>query len=138
MRLASLLLLTANVVHATSYVATRLVLDDVPPATLAFLRVVLGAAVLVPLGRREPQPTARGRLFWMGALGFAAAFALSNWGIRASSATNAALLIIVEPLALLTLGPALLGERLTPREAMGAAVAVAGAMVVVFDGIPGV
>ena len=32
----------------------------------------------------------------------------------------------------------LLGERLTPREALGAAVAVAGAMVVVFDGIPGV
>jgi drug/metabolite transporter (DMT)-like permease len=138
MRLASLLLLTANVVYATSYVATRLVLDDVPPATLAFLRVVLGAAVLVPLGRREPQPTARGRLFWMGALGFAAAFALSNWGIRSSSATNAALLIIVEPLALLTLGPVLLGERLTPREAMGAAAAVAGALVVVFDGIPGV
>jgi drug/metabolite transporter (DMT)-like permease len=138
MRLASLLLLTANVVYATSYVATRLVLDDVPPATLAFLRVVLGAAVLVPLGRREPQPTARGRRFWMGALGFAAAFALSNWGIRSSSATNAALLIIVEPLALLTLGPLLLGERLTRREAMGAAAAVAGALVVVFDGIPGV
>jgi drug/metabolite transporter (DMT)-like permease len=74
----------------------------------------------------------------MGALGFAAAFALSNWGIRSSSATNAALLIIVEPLALLTLGPVLLGERLTRREAMGAAAAVAGALVVVFDGIPGV
>ena len=36
------------------------------------------------------------------------------------------------------LGPALLGERLTAREAVGAALAVAGAVLVVIDGVPGV
>jgi drug/metabolite transporter (DMT)-like permease len=144
MGFASLLLLVANVVYATSYVVTRVVLDDVPPTILALLRLVIGAAVLVPLSRRVTVPPSRqtppgqgARVFWMGALGFAAAFALSHWGIAGSSATNAALLIVVEPLTLVALGPLLLGERLTRREAGGAALAVAGAVVVVLNGVPG-
>jgi len=144
MGVAAIVLLVANVVYATSYVVTRLVLDDVPPTFLALLRLVLGAALLVPLGRRASasdatRPPGQGaRVFWMGALGFAAAFALSHWGIARSSATNAALLIVVEPLTLVALGPLLLGERLTRREAAGAAVAVAGAVLVVLNGVPGV
>jgi drug/metabolite transporter (DMT)-like permease len=142
MGVAAILLLVTNVVYATSYVVTRLVLDDVPPATLALLRLVLGAAVLLALGRRsardEPGRGGSARVFWMGALGFAAAFALSHWGIARSSATNAALLIVVEPLTLVALGPLLLGERLTRREAAGAALAVAGAALVVLNGVPGV
>ncbi|PYM64539.1 MAG: EamA family transporter, partial [Candidatus Rokuibacteriota bacterium] len=74
----------------------------------------------------------------MGILGFGAAFVLANWGIAASTATNAALLIVVEPVALMLLGPTLLDERLTSREALGAALAVAGAALVVVNGIPGV
>jgi|SRR5690349_2749877 len=139
---AAILLAIANVVYATSYVVTRLVLDDVPPTILALLRLVIGAAILVPLGRRAGAaasvPGDRARVFWMGALGFAAAFALSHWGIARSSATNAALLIVVEPLTLVALGPLLLGETLTRREAAGAAVAVAGAVLVVLNGVPGV
>jgi drug/metabolite transporter (DMT)-like permease len=142
MGVAAILLLVANVVYATSYVVTRLALDDLPPSTLALVRLVLGAAVLVPLGRRgtatTPRPGQRARVFWMGALGFAAAFALTHWGIARSSATNAALLIVVEPLTLVALGPLLLGERLTRREAAGAAVAVTGAVLVVLNGVPGV
>src|SRR5213592_4797452 len=38
MGVAATLLLAANIVYATSYVVTRLVLDDVPPMTLALLR----------------------------------------------------------------------------------------------------
>jgi drug/metabolite transporter (DMT)-like permease len=136
---ASVLLLIANVVYATSPLVTRLAMDAVPPALLAFLRLVVAGAVLLPVARRERLPAGQGgRVFWMGVIGFAAAFALTNWGIRQSSATNAALLIIVEPLTLLVLGPLLLGERLTRQEAAGAALAVAGAAVVVADGIPGV
>ena len=140
MGVAAILLLVVNIVYATSPVVTRLVLDDVPPITLALLRLVLGAAVLVPFGRgARTTPAGQGaRVFWMGALGFAAAFALSHWGIARSSATNAALLIVVEPLTLVILGPLLLGERLTKREAAGAAVAVAGAGLVVLNGVPGV
>ena len=142
MAAADVVLLVANVVYATSYVATRVTLDAVPPATLAFLRLVIGALILVPLARRlAPAPGSRrgdgARVFWMGALGFAAALAFAHWGIAYSTATNAALLIVVEPLAIMLLGPPLLGERLTRHEALGAALAVTGAVLVVADGVPG-
>jgi drug/metabolite transporter (DMT)-like permease len=135
---ASLVLLVANVVYATSPVVTRLALDDIPPATLAFARLALAASLLLPLTRGTAlAPGHRVRLASMGAVGFALAFALSHWGIVLSSATNAALLIIVEPLTLLLLGPVLLGERLGRREIVGAVLALLGATLVVADGIPG-
>jgi drug/metabolite transporter (DMT)-like permease len=47
-------------------------------------------------------------------------------------------LIVVEPVSLMLLSPLYLGERLSRREAMGAALAVAGSALVVVNGIPGV
>jgi drug/metabolite transporter (DMT)-like permease len=142
-RSAYALLFAANLVYATSYVATRLTLDTVPPALLAFARLVIGAAVLVPVARwAEPaRPLGRGdawRMVWMGVFGFAGASAFSHWGLARSTASNGALLIIVEPVAIMLLGPIVLGERLTRREAAGAALAVLGAVIVVINGVPGV
>ncbi len=139
MRAAAVVLLVANVVYATASVVTRVALDGLPPALLGFARLAVAFVVLLPLARRERLPAGEGlRLVSMGVIGFTVAFALMNWGITYSSATNAALLIIVEPLTMLLLGPAVLGERLTRREAVGAALAVLGALLVVADGIPGV
>jgi len=143
-RSAYALLFAANLVYATSYAATRLTLDTVPPASLAFARLVIGAAVLIPFARwaePTPPPVGRGdagRMVWMGVFGFAGAAALSHWGLARSTASNGALLIIVEPVAIMLLGPAVLGERLLRREAAGAALAVLGAGIVVINGIPGV
>ena len=141
---AEVVLVLANIVYATSYVATRLTLADVPPSTLALIRLVVGSLILVPLalalrrpGASTLSPADRWRVFWMGALGFAGAFALSHWGLARSTATNGALLITVEPVTLLVLAPLLLGERLTRREGAGAALALLGATLVVANGIPG-
>jgi drug/metabolite transporter (DMT)-like permease len=73
----------------------------------------------------------------MGVVGFALAFALGNWGLARSTASNAALLITVEPTTLLVLAPLLLGERLSGRETLGAVLTLLGAVVVVVDGVPG-
>jgi drug/metabolite transporter (DMT)-like permease len=142
---ADLVLVVANVVYATSYAATRLTLDHVPPATLALIRLVIGALVLIPVAVAvRPAAAApigradRWSIVWMGVLGFAGAFAFSHWGIARSTATNAALLITVEPISLILLSPWALGERLAPRERLGAALALLGAAVVVVNGIPGV
>src|SRR5712692_8746293 len=112
------------------------------PATLSLLRLLIGSLVLVPLALVQRQDgirlsrADRWKIFWMGLIGFAAAFAFGNWGLAQSTATNAALLITVEPVALILLSPLVLGERLTRRESLGAALAVAGATVVVTNGIP--
>src|SRR5260370_9566212 len=113
------------------------------PATLSFCRLLIGSLVLVPLAlaqRREDRRLSRSdrwSIFWMGLFGFAAAFAFGNWGLRLSTATNAALLITVEPVSLILLSPLVLGERLTRREGVGALLTVVGATVVVLNGIPG-
>ena len=48
---AYVVLLVANVIYATGYTVTRVVLDDVGPATLALGRLLIGTLVLVPLVR---------------------------------------------------------------------------------------
>jgi drug/metabolite transporter (DMT)-like permease len=143
-RVADVVLLLTNAVYATSYVAARVVLDDVGPALLALLRLVIGTAILVPLamagggGGRRLARADRWSLVWMGVLGFAGAFALSHWGIARSTATNAALLITIEPISLILLSPLFLGERLSRRDGLAAGLALVGAAVVVVNGIPGV
>jgi len=139
------ILIVANIVYATSYVTTRIALDDVGPSMLALIRLAVGAAVLMPLaltrGGDRPPPMSVGdrwRVVWMGVFGFAAAFALAHWGIARSTATNAALLITVEPISMILFAPLLLGERLTRREGAGAALALGGATVIVLNGLPGV
>ncbi|MBI2216179.1 MAG: EamA family transporter [Candidatus Rokubacteria bacterium] len=140
---SDVVLLLANVVYGTSSLASRIALDAVPPATLGLVRLLLGALVLAVAalaGRERVRLHGRDawRVFWMGVLGFAGAYALANWGLVGSTVTNAALLIIVEPVVLIALAPLLLGERLTHREAWGAPLTLVGAMIVVTNGIPGV
>ena len=141
---ADLVLLAANAVYGTSYVAIRFAVDNIGPATLAFLRLAIAGAILVPvyLATRHPGPaperrTDRRALFWMGFVGFTLALALSHWGLSWSTATNAALLVATEPVALVALSPIVLGERLTAREGWGTALAVLGATIVVVNGVPG-
>jgi drug/metabolite transporter (DMT)-like permease len=141
--LADFALLGANLVYATSYVAARLTLDGIPPAALALARCVIAAALLLPLAGRggafaRIARADHARIAAMGVLGFGVAVALAHWGLVRSTAANAALLIIVEPLAIVALSPLLLGERLRRREAIGGAIAVAGTVLVVLDGIPGI
>ena len=141
---AYIALILGNIVYGSSYVVGRIVLGHMGPATLALLRLLIGSLVLVPLAlaqRRDGIRLSRAdrwNVFWMGLIGFAAAFAFGNWGLALSTATNAALLITVEPVALILFSPLVLGERLTRREGVGAALTVVGAVVIVVNGIPGV
>jgi len=142
---AYLVLLVANLVFATGYVVTRIVLEDVGPATLGLARVLIGGVLLLAwaAGRSRAHPRAawsrgdRVRVALMGVVGFALAFAFGNWGLAHSTASNGALLITVEPTTLLVLAPLLLGERLSRRETVGVALTLLGAVVVVVNGVPG-
>jgi drug/metabolite transporter (DMT)-like permease len=142
---ADVVLLAANAVFGTSYAAVRLAVADLGPITLAFVRLVLGWAVVAPfaLAGRSPRPgrhisrADRWALAWMGVVGFTLAMATSHWGLYWSTATNGALLLAVEPVTMVALSPLLLGERLTRREGRGTLLAIVGATVVVVNGIPG-
>jgi len=140
---AYVVLVVSNLVFATGYSVSRIVLEDVGPATLAMARLTIGALILVPWAWRAMAAAKlsredRWRLALTGVVGFTLAFALGNWGLAHSTASNAALLITVEPASLILLSPLLLGERLSRREGLGAALAILGAAVIVVNGIPGV
>src|SRR5215467_1386528 len=139
---AEVVMLLANVVYGTSYVVAWVTLQSVPPATLAFLRLLIARLVLLALSRRERREPMSGAdhraIALMGILGFAGAYVCSNWGIAHSTATNGALLITVEPISMILLSPWYLGERLSRRGAIGAALTIAGTVVLVVNGIPGV
>jgi drug/metabolite transporter (DMT)-like permease len=140
---AYVVLLVSNLIFATGYSVSRIVLEDIGPATLAMARLTIGSLILVPWAWRgmvaaKLSREDHWRLALTGVVGFTVAFALGNWGLAHSTASNAALLITVEPAALILLSPLVLGERLSRREGLGAALAILGAVVIVVNGIPGV
>jgi len=140
---AYVVLLVSNLIFATGYSVARIVLEDIGPATLAMARLTIGSLILVPWAWRgltaaKLSREDHWRLALTGVVGFTLAFALGNWGLAHSTASNAALLITVEPASLILLSPLLLGERLSRGELLGAALAILGATVIVVNGIPGV
>ena len=142
MREYDLLLLATNAVYGTGYVAQREALAGVPPGLLGFARLGIAALILLPFLRRPPgaraEPGDGLKIFWMGTLGFGVAYVLSHFGLARSTATNAALLITMEPVSVMVLSPLVLGEGLRRREAAGAALVLLGAVLVVLNGVPGV
>jgi drug/metabolite transporter (DMT)-like permease len=140
---AYVVLLVSNLIFATGYSVSRIMLEDIGPATLAMARLAIGSVILVPWAWRgmvaaKLSREDHWRLALTGVVGFTLAFALGNWGLAHSRASNAALLITVEPASLILLSPLVLGERLSRREGLGATLAILGAAVIVVNGIPGV
>jgi drug/metabolite transporter (DMT)-like permease len=56
------------------------------------------------------------------------------WGLRRIAASHASTLTLLEPLVAVTLAAVLLGERLAPAAALGAALILGGAAIVVSTG----
>jgi drug/metabolite transporter (DMT)-like permease len=88
-------------------VATRFIVGEVGPVTLALLRYAVALAVLVPFQmRRSWVPVARGDLWPMLALGvgqFGVLVALLNWGVARVPASLGALIFATFPLLTLIL-----------------------------------
>jgi len=114
-------------------VASRFVVAEVPPLTLAMLRYAIGFACLLPfalpaLRRLERRPPARD-LWAMAALGtgqFGILIALLNWGLQTVAAAPAALVFSLFPLLTLLLAAALGREDVTPRLVLGVVLSIAG------------
>jgi drug/metabolite transporter (DMT)-like permease len=106
------------------------------------VRTVVALAVLLPLarGRLRTLLGADGRdrrlLVTMAVLGYALPLVLGSYGLRRSTATNAALLIGTEPLGVVLLSALVLGESLTRARTIALVLGIVGATVLVTNGIP--
>ena len=134
--------IAANLIGGTSYVLTKLALTGLSETTLVVVRTIVALAVFVPLASRRIAAVLRARgadrrlLVTMGAVGYALPLALASYGMRYSTATNASLLIGIEPLGIALLGALVLRERLGRGRILALALGTIGAMVLVVDGIP--
>ena len=114
-------------------VASRFVLAEVPPLTLAMLRYAIGFLCLLPfalpaLAALRAVPSTRD-LLAMAALGtgqFGILIALLNWGLQTVPAAQSALIFSLFPLLTLVLGAALGREHVTPRLVAGVLVSIGG------------
>ncbi len=143
MQLAALVaIFVANSLAGLSYLAQKLALEGLPPATIIVLR---NAVALVAMGI---WIRARGglvggysradllRLFVLGTLSFALPLWLGIVGVELSTAANGSILVLLEPGTILLLSWWLLREELRALQLAGVAVGLAGALFVVLEDAP--
>ena len=112
-------------------VATRFVVDDAGPASLALLRYIIGFLCLLPfvllagsrarIGRRDFLPIAI-----LGIVQFGGVVAVLNFGLKYIPAGRAALIFATFPLLAMLLAAALGHERLTLAKTLGVLLTVFG------------
>ena len=134
--------IVANLIGGTSYVGTKIALTGLSETMVVVVRTVVALGVLLPFARghlaellRAGGPTRR-QLLAIGLLGYALPLVLGSYGLRRSTATNAALLIGTEPLCVVLLGSLVLGETLGRLRVIALLFGLVGATIIVSNGIP--
>jgi drug/metabolite transporter (DMT)-like permease len=129
-------LVTACVLWAVSFVATKVALEAVPPLVVVSLRLLVSAACFLPWivasggGRAVGGARGLGRLFVLSLFGAGLHYGLQTIGLQYTTASNASLYAVTAPITILLLSAMFLAERVTVRKALGVALALAGVLVV--------
>ena len=118
------------------YVVSKWSFALVPPITLGFFRVALGAGALWLWLRLAGGDAARpGREDWPALIGLGGwvtlTIATQFLGTELTNASQGSLLTVLTPVFVVILGAALLGERVTRAKAAGIALATVGTAVVI-------
>ncbi|WP_458209809.1 DMT family transporter [Haladaptatus sp. NG-SE-30] len=126
--------LLAAVLWGGMYVVSKWGFSEIPPLTLAFLRVVIGAIVLY-LGVRLTTPNRsfsrrEWRRFATLAVWLTAALTTQFVGTDLTNASQGSLLTVLTPVFMVGLGVTTLGEHLTRGKIVGIGLASVGTLVV--------
>ena len=138
------LLLVPPLMWAGNAVVGRLAAGHVPPLALNAMRWALAALILLPLAWRAlatPEARREIALRWrplslLGLLGIGAYNALQYSALTTSSVLNVTLIVASAPFWMLAIGALFYRTRPTTREAAGAALSLAGVLVVLSRGDP--
>jgi drug/metabolite transporter (DMT)-like permease len=121
---------TTGVLVGSSIVATRFVIDQAGPASLALLRYLIGFSCLLPaVLLRAPTRFAPRDVVPIALLGitqFGVLIALMNYGLQFVPAGRAALIFATMPLLTMLLATALGRERLTLAKVVGVVLTIVG------------
>jgi drug/metabolite transporter (DMT)-like permease len=129
-------LLSACVLWAVSFVATKVALEAAPPLVVVSLRLLVSAGCFLPWivasGGVSGIGGVRGlpRLFGLSLFGAGLHYGLQTVGLQYTTASNASLYAVTAPITILLLSAVFLGEHVTVRKALGVGLALAGVLVV--------
>jgi drug/metabolite transporter (DMT)-like permease len=134
-RLAILALVGANVIWGTTFVATKPMLERIPPITLATARFAIAYAVLLPLLAQMNARPARGRpIAIMGFTGIFLVYLCQNAGLQYTSAANGALIHGGIPVFTGLIAMVALRERLTWSRSVGIGASLVGVTIIILAG----
>jgi drug/metabolite transporter (DMT)-like permease len=127
--------LVAAVLWGGMYVVSKWGFSAVPPLTLAFLRIVIGAGVLYLVVQMTTPTRSFSRQEWWRfttlAMWLTAALTTQFVGTDLTNASQGSLLTVLTPVFMVALGITTLGERLTREKAAGTGLALVGTLIVV-------
>lgn len=131
----------ANVLGGSSYVATGYALRGFSPEGLVFWRTLLGFFFFLPLIykavlRLELAWRDWARMMVVAVLGYAAPLLIGTVGQKLSSASNASLLVGVEPVTLVFLSALFLGETINSLKVAALLSGLAGSTLIILQGVP--
>jgi len=138
--LATAFLLTVPpLLWASNAVIGRLVRELVPPITLNFLRWALAFVLLLPFARAVLSPSSALWPHWrryslLGLLGVGCYNALQYLALKTSTPINVTLVSASMPVFMLGMGALFFGQRIGGRQLAGAALSIAGVLVVLLRG----
>jgi len=119
---------------ASAFVPSRVIATSAPPLWVLVARFLAAGAILVALARAARLPWPRDLRSWTsaalyGVLAHAIYLGLNYEALRHLSSGMGAIIGSTNPLLLAVLAPFFLGERLTPRKAVGLALGFSGVLV---------
>ncbi|MBI3550754.1 MAG: DMT family transporter [Elusimicrobia bacterium] len=134
-----ILLIACNALGGFSYCASAWAMRGFAPVPLVFWRTLVAVVLFAPWTVRALRSGGISAGDWMrvaavAVFGYAAPLLMGTIGQSASSATNAVLLNAVEPLSLVLMSAAFLGERLGARRIASIAAGFIGAAAIVSQG----
>jgi drug/metabolite transporter (DMT)-like permease len=137
---ATAALLLVILIWASNSIMVKIVLREIDPLTLTWLRFLIAGLFYVPyaLLTREPRLRYTWRELVMvlaAGLALVPVFSLTlYWALSYTTVANTALVRMTEPAWVLLLGAVLLGERATGRQLGGLALALLGTLALVLLG----
>lgn len=130
----------ANVLGGLSYLAQKLALQGLPPATITFLRNALAVLLMWcwvrAAGTRLSAWRGRdlGLLILLGTVGYGIPMWLGVEGVERSTSANGSILVLIEPMMVLVFAALFLKEHVSGRQLAGVGVGLLGALAIVLEG----
>ena len=135
--LTHLELLFVVAIWAGTFIATKIVLEQIPPVLSALYRYVIASLILLAVNRRGMEKIDRSdypQMVFLSLTGVTLYYLLQHYGINYTNATDASILISLSPVFIGLISWLLLKEPIKPVTILGLTTAFVGSLLVITNG----